>query len=451
MPLSVLLVDDDQTVRETLGDFFASLDWTVHLAATGTDGRRLAAEHSPDVAIVDLRLPDADGLRLVEALRADDPELAILVLTGHADVATAVRAMRLGAADLLEKPVALDALRTAVEQAAERVRERRELSHLRERQAARDEAAAVWAPPSFERLVDLAARNADVPVLLLGESGTGKTVVARRIHELSSRARSPFVAINCASLPSALLESELFGHERGAFTDARVAKRGLLEIAEGGTLLLDEIADLAPDAQPKLLTVIEDGVFRRVGGTATRRADVRVVAATNTPLRTAVEEGRFRSDLFYRLQVLTIELPPLRERHDEIVPLAKTLLPRGARLAPSAHDALLAYDWPGNVRELKNVLWRAAILADGEPITPVHLALPVASLPGSARLAAARAAATTPIRGRIVAGVTPLVEAERRAISEALRATGGNKRRAAALLGIARSTLLDKVRRLGLA
>ncbi|NUO62443.1 MAG: sigma-54-dependent Fis family transcriptional regulator [Gemmatimonadaceae bacterium] len=450
MVISVLLVDDDETVRDTLGDFFRSLDWVVHLAATGTEGRRLAAEHSPDVALVDLRLPDGDGLRLVEALRADDAEMAILVLTGHADVATAVRAMRLGAADLLEKPVDLELLRAAVEQAAERVRERRELVHLRGRQAARDDVAGVWTLPGFERLVELAARNADVPVLLLGESGTGKTVVARQIHDRSPRAAAPFVAVNCASLAPALLESELFGHERGAFTDARAAKRGLLEIADGGTLLLDEIADLAPAAQPKLLTVIEDGVFRRVGGTTTRRADVRIVAATNTPLRGAVEEGRFRSDLFYRLQVLSIELPPLRERRDEILPLAKALLPRGARLAPSAHDALVAYDWPGNVRELKNILWRAAILADGEPITPVHLALPLASLPGSSRLAAARNAATTPIRGRVVAGVTPLVEAERRAISDALRATGGNKRRAAALLGIARSTLLDKVRRLGL-
>ena len=451
MTVSVLLVDDDDTVRETLGEFFQSLDWVVQLASTGTEGRRLAAEHSPDVAIVDLRLPDSDGLRLVEALRADDPELAILVLTGHADVATAVRAMRLGAADLLEKPVALEVLRDAVAQAAERVRERRELAHLRQRQLAHDDAATVWAPPSFERLVELAARNADVPVLLLGESGTGKTIVARRIHDRSPRARAPFVAINCASLAPALLESELFGHERGAFTDARAAKRGLLEIAEGGTLLLDEVADLAPAAQPKLLTVIEDGVFRRVGGTTARRADVRIIAATNTPLRAAVEEGRFRSDLFYRLQVLTIELAPLRDRQEEILPLAKTLLPRGARLAPSADDALLAYDWPGNVRELKNVLWRAAILAEGAPITPVHLALPLPSLPGSSRRSASRAAAATPVRGRVVAGVTPLVEAERRAISDALRATGGNKRRAAALLGIARSTLLDKVRRLGLA
>ncbi|NUS96878.1 MAG: sigma-54-dependent Fis family transcriptional regulator, partial [Gemmatimonadaceae bacterium] len=332
MVISVLLVDDDETVRDTLGDFFRSLDWVVHLAATGTEGRRLAAEHSPDVALVDLRLPDGDGLRLVEALRADDAEMAILVLTGHADVATAVRAMRLGAADLLEKPVDLELLRAAVEQAAERVRERRELVHLRGRQAARDDVAGVWTLPGFERLVELAARNADVPVLLLGESGTGKTVVARQIHDRSPRAAAPFVAVNCASLAPALLESELFGHERGAFTDARAAKRGLLEIADGGTLLLDEIADLAPAAQPKLLTVIEDGVFRRVGGTTTRRADVRIVAATNTPLRGAVEEGRFRSDLFYRLQVLSIELPPLRERRDEILPLAKALLPRGARL-----------------------------------------------------------------------------------------------------------------------
>jgi DNA-binding NtrC family response regulator len=430
--LSVLIVDDDESVREILGDYFEALGHTARSVATASDGRRAATEHSPDVVLVDLRLPDGDGLHLVEALRADDPDVGIVVLTGHADVATAVRAMRLGAGDLLEKPVTLEALRDAVERVAGSARMRRELEHLRSRPLGDVAPGAV--APGLEKLIALAARNADVPVLLLGESGTGKTVVARRIHELSSRAAAPFVAVNCASLAPALFESELFGHERGAFTDARTAKHGLLEIAGGGTVLLDEIADLAPAAQPKLLTVIEDSAFRRVGGTTTLRSDARLIAATNSPLRTAVDAGRFRADLFYRLQVLTIEIAPLRARRGEIPALATALLPRAATLTAGARRALSAYDWPGNVRELRNVLWRASILAEGVPIEPEHLGLEgVSSGDMDER------------------GEGSLAAAERRAIAAALEATGGNKRQAAERLGIARSTLIEKVRRFGLA
>ena len=432
MTLSVLIVDDDATVRETLAEYFESLGHTARSGGTASEGRNAFAEHAPDIALVDLRLPDAHGTELIKTLRADDPELAIIVLTGHTDVGTAVRAMRLGAADLLEKPVKLELLREAVERAAEGVRMRRELLHLRARAAA---GASGWAPPSVDRLIDLAARNADVPVLLLGESGSGKGLVARRIHDRSPRANGAFVAVNCASLTPALFETELFGHERGAFTDAKSAKRGLLEVAAGGTLLLDEIGDLASSAQPKLLTAIEDGVFRRVGGTAQLRSDARIIAATNAPLREAVAAGRFRSDLFYRLQVLTIELAPLRERRNEIASLAHTLLPRGATLSSAALEAMESYDWPGNVRELKNALWRAALLADGRPIAARDLGL---FAPG----------------GRTATKVTPsavtLLDAEKQAVADALRATGGNRRRAAELLGIARSTLLEKIRRFGL-
>ena len=443
MTVSLLVVDDDTTTRETLTDYFADIGWAIRVAATASEGRRLAAEHSPDVALVDLRLPDADGLVLIEALLADDADLAIIVLTGHADVPTAVRAMRLGATDLVEKPVNLEVLRAAVERAAERGRLRRELDHLRARQEVSGPDAAVWSAPSLDKLIDLAARNADVPVLILGESGTGKSVVARRIHDRSPRANGPFVVVNCASLAPALLDSELFGHERGAFTDARTSKRGLLEVAEGGTLLLDEIADLAPGAQPKLLTAIEDGVFRRVGGTTAMRSDARIIAATNSPLREAVATGQFRADLFYRLQVLTIEIAPLRERIGEIPRLAELLLPRGARLSDDARRALPAYGWPGNVRELKNALWRAAVLADGALITSAHLAL------GPMRSTATPASRASVLRPGN--DVSTIADAERRTIIDALHATGGNKARAAQLLGIARSTLLEKVRRLGIA
>ena len=433
MSLSILVIDDDDTVRETLADFFQSLGHQVRTAATATAGRQAAAAHSPDVALVDLRLPDADGLRLLETIRADDPEVGVIFLTGHADVPTAVRAMREGAVDFLQKPVDLAALAAAVDRAAEGARLRRELHILRARDAAEawTETLPPAVVPTLDRMIDLAARNDDAPVLILGETGTGKGYVARRIHERSPRRDAPFVEINCASLSSTFFESELFGHERGAFTDAKQAKRGLLEVAARGTVFLDEIGELGTDVQPKLLKVIEEHTFRRLGGTTELRAEARVLCATHQPLAQAVEERRFRADLFYRLQVLTITLPPLRQRRDEIPALARALLPRGARLADSAVKALVEYAWPGNIRELKNALWRATILAEGAPITPAHLAL-----------------ASAPAGPPPPAPVMTLEEAERRAIEAALQATAGNKARAAEVLGIARSTLLEKLKRL---
>ncbi len=436
--LSVLIVDDDRTTRETLGDYFAGLGYAVRTAATATEGRQAAGMHSPDVAVVDVRLPDANGLTLFETLRADDPELAVVFLTGHADVPTAVRAMRDGAADFLEKPIDLPALDGAVRRAADHARMRRELTLLRARDAEalwQDSAPAGFTPaiaPSLDRLIALAARNDEVPVLIIGETGTGKGFVARRIHEMSRRAPAAFVEINGASLAGALVESELFGHEKGAFTDARQAKRGLLEVAGRGTLFLDEVAELAPEVQPKLLKVIEERTFRRVGGTATLTSDARLLAATHTPLEQAVAAGRFRADLYYRLQVLTIALPPLRDRRPEIAALARTLLPPGATLTEVAASALVAYDWPGNIRELKNALWRATILADGGAILPEHLGL------GATRLAVVEREVTRP--------VMTLADAERVAIDAALAATSGNRTRAASLLGIARSTLNEKLR-----
>ncbi|GJG85872.1 sigma-54-dependent Fis family transcriptional regulator [Gemmatimonadetes bacterium T265] len=436
--LSVLVVDDDPTTRETLAEYFTGRGYAVRTAASATEGRRSAAAHSPDVAVVDLRLPDASGLTLFEALRADDPELAVVFLTGYADVPSAVRAMRDGAADFLEKPIDLAALDAAVRRAADHAGMRRELQLLRARDAEalwQDSAPATLTPalaPSLDRLVALAARNDDVPVLIIGETGTGKGFVARRIHELSSRATCPFVEINGASLAGALVESELFGHEKGAFTDARQAKRGLLEVAGRGTLFLDEVAELAPEVQPKLLKVIEERTFRRVGGTATLTSEARLLVATHTALEQAVDAGQFRADLYYRLQVLTIALPPLRDRPEQIPTLARTFLPPGATLPEVAVAALIAYDWPGNIRELKNALWRATILSDGGAILPEHLGLGVARRPAPDR--------------QVALPVMTLADAERRAIDVALSATRGNRTRAASLLGIARSTLNEKLR-----
>ena len=431
--LSILVVDDDELTRALLSEFFESLGHRVRTAATASDGRRAVAEHSPDVALVDRRLPDADGIRLLEALRADDPEVAIIILTGHGDIPTAVHAMREGAADFLEKPIDLEAIQASVERAAAVGRMRRELAHLRARDAGSEHGdLRPWAAPSLERMIELAARNDDAPVLIVGETGTGKGFVARRIHEASPRRASPFVEINCASLSATFLESELFGHERGAFTDARQAKRGLFEVADRGSVFLDEVGELSPDVQPKLLKAIEERTYRRLGGTTELRVDARLVAATNRPLAEATASGRFRADLFYRLQVLTIALPPLRERPQDIPGLASTLLPRGAHLAPAGARTLQDYHWPGNIRELRNALWRAAILAEGHEIGPEHLALPTTT---------AAASSSSP--------VPTLADAERAAIEAALRHTGGNRVRAAALLGIARSTLSEKLKRLG--
>jgi DNA-binding NtrC family response regulator len=429
---SILIVDDDETVRETLADYFDSLGYVVRSAATATAGRQAAAEHAPDVVLVDLRLPDASGLTLLEALRADDPELGVIVLTGHADVPTAVRAMQQGALDFLEKPVDLDTLAVAVTRAAELVGLRREVSVLRARRGGGDPEVEVGlgGPPSLERLIELAARNDDVPVLIVGETGTGKGFVARRIHERSARAAQPFVEVNGASLSATFLESELFGHERGAFTDAKQAKRGLFEVAGRGTLFLDEIGEVVGEVQPKLLKVLEERTFRRLGGTSELRSDARVIAATNQPLAQRVQEGAFRADLYYRLQVLTLALPPLRERRDELESLARALAPAGNRLSRAALRTMERYDWPGNVRELKNTLWRAALLADGAEIQPRHLSLPE------------RAGPLAPVP-------VTLADAERAVIADALAMTGGNRVHAAQRLGIARSTLLEKIKRLG--
>ena len=433
MSPSILIVDDDETIRETLVEFFEALGYRSRAVATASAGRQAIAEHSPDVALVDLRLPDAHGLTLLQAIRADDPEVGVIVLTGHGDVATAVRAMREGAVDFLEKPVDLEALQVAVERAAESVRMRREIALLRSRSAV-EESAAGALPPSQERLIDLAARNDEAPVLIVGETGTGKGFVAHEIHQRSGRRNAPFVDVNCASLSATFFESELFGHERGAFTDAKQAKRGLLEIAGRGTVFLDEVAELSLESQPRLLKVIEERTFRRLGGTAELQSEARVITATNQPLAKAIEARSFRADLYYRLQVLTIELPPLRARPERIEPLARTLLPRGATLGRSALAAMMAYPWPGNIRELRNALWRAAILADGAPIAPAHLGLADRDAGGDAE---------SP-------GQRTLAEIERQAIVAALQRTGNNRVRAAGELGIARSTLTEKIRRLGL-
>ncbi|MBI4513179.1 MAG: sigma-54-dependent Fis family transcriptional regulator [Gemmatimonadetes bacterium] len=447
---SILLVDDDPEILSGLGKLFERLNWEVLRAGTGREALDLYDARRPDVVLLDLYLPDITGLDLLQVLSGRGA--TVVMLTGHADVPTAVEAVKAGAENFLAKPVDLAHLQLTMERALEQSRRRERDRYFRERSGAEDLAAGLGVSPVMREIAEQALRVAEADrttVLLLGESGTGKGWLAERIHSHSPRAKGPFVTVNCASLTGDFLASELFGHEKGAFTGAKTLKRGLLEIAHGGTLLLDQIAELDPGLQPRLLNVLETRTFRRLGGTQEIEVDVRLIGSSNRNLQADVGAGRFREDLFYRLNVVTIELPPLRRRGPEdIADLAQRLLaeleremPRGpAQLHPQAGAALQRHSWPGNVRELRNVLERARILAgDAELIRLEHLPAEIRALPllegGDARDAHELA---------------NLEEIERRHIRVVLERAGGNRTRAAAILGISRATLHSKIKRYGL-
>jgi len=441
----VLVVDDEEGVRSFLAE---ALEDDRHSVAQAEDGRaaaeRLRAQGF-DLMITDLRMPGLDGLELVRLARAEQPEMEIIVLTAHGTIETAVEAMRLGAFDYLQKPIGSPAQLRLL---AARALERRALLTLRDgaTRAAAELPPLSHGDPAMAPVVEALRRVArtNATVLLLGESGTGKELAARSVHAWSARAAGPFVAISCAAIAEGVLESELFGHEKGAFTGAVATRRGRVELAEGGTLFLDEVAELKTELQAKLLRVIQERRFERVGSSRTLEADVRWVAATNRDLEAAMAEGHFREDLYHRLAVFPVRLPPLRERRGDIVPLAHTLLERigrelgrpGLRLADDA--ALATADWPGNVRELANALERAAILADG----PELRAADVLSAGGTGALAGARRPAAP--------GGGTLSDVERDAIVRALAESKGNRRKAAERLGIGLRTLYDKISRYGL-
>ncbi len=437
----ILVADDEEGIREFLRE---ALEDEGHVVLTARDGQEaldVARRHGFDVLVTDLTMPALDGMELVRRLRAEQPELEILVLTAHGTVDSAVEAMRLGAFDFVQKPLASpDQVRLLVRRALER----RSLHALHD-QAVRgtDELPSLSHGDANMDLVVTALRKvAPTPatVLLVGESGTGKELAARSVHAWSPRARGPFVAVNCAAISESLLESELFGHEKGAFTGATTARRGWIELASGGTFLLDEVGELAAPLQAKLLRVLQERRFERVGGARTIEADVRWIAATNRDLEACIERGTFREDLYHRLATFPVRLPPLRERRADIVPLAEVLLRAIARdlgrpgleLTEDARDALRRADWPGNARELGNVLEQAAILADAPLLR----------------------AADLPIRSRARGATEPprtLDAIEREAIEQALGAEDGNRRRAAERLGIGVRTLYEKLKRYGIA
>jgi DNA-binding NtrC family response regulator len=449
----ILIVDDEEDSRSALQAVLGTWGYATEGAAEGREALQKASILRPSLVITDLVMPDMDGIALLDALQQELPRVPVIILTGQASVHSAVSAMRQGAYDYLTKPVDLDRVRLLIEKALDRARALDEIMVLRRR------VKEVWglgrligrsAPmQEVHRLIEQAAAT-PAPVLIHGETGTGKELVARTLHELSTRAGGPFVAVNCAAMPETLLESEIFGHERGAFTDARDRREGCFELAHGGTLLLDEVAEMQSGTQAKFLRVLEEGSFRRLGGKTEIRVDVRVVAATNKDPIMAMKDGAFREDLYYRLNVFSLSIPPLRQRVEDIPLIVSGFIEEFngkydkhiTGVDDSTLKILMSHSWPGNVRELRNTVERAFIACEGDVITPKTLPAtspmtPIAPWSGDPDVL------TVPIG-------LPLREVEKQFVLRTLAAENNNKTRAADRLAISTKTLHNMLQRWGL-
>ena len=471
---SILIVDDEDLIRLSLQRLLRQQGFTVSTAGTALEALQRFEAERPGIVILDIRLPDSNGLQLLKTLKETNPSVVVIMITANPDIQNSVEAMKSGAFDFLEKPIDLDRLRSII-------------GSIRREQVVTKKLPSgdlfVSSSPVMEevyRITERLAAKDDVTFLVLGESGTGKSFLCRMLHELSSRRKKPFVEIGCSTIAEHLIESELFGHEKGAFTDAKTSKKGLVELADGGTVFLDEIGDMPYAMQSKLLMLIEDRKFRKVGGVQEVRVDVRIVAATHRNLHDLVQQGRFRLDLYYRLNVVTIELPPLRKRPDDIPLLAEHYLGWFATkhdcpvksISPPAVEALKAYPWPGNVRELKNLMEKLVIMTKGERIGTADLPaelftkrpvpgqmplppLPVEQVDGAQllrRRATDRGAAPAADNGNGNGGRTNLSlrVLEEESIKKALREANGNQREAAKLLDITRDTLRYRMKKLGI-
>ncbi len=453
----ILVVDDEKLIRWSVGERLQRDGYEVIAAESGEQALDVVAANAPDLMLLDVRLPGIDGITTLQRALALQPEVAVLMMSAHSTVDIAVEAMKHGAIDFLVKPFPFQSLDAAVQRALQTARTRRQIAALtaERKNGAAALAALVGRSASMEGIRNMVSRLAAsdaTTVLIEGESGAGKEVVARAVHFESGRAEKPFMQVNCAALPEHLLESELFGHERGAFTDAHTQKRGLFESADGGSVMLDEIGDLPPGGQAKLLRLLENKTFRRVGGVQEFRADVRVLAATNVDLEERVAEGRFRADLFFRLNVVRIVMPALRDHAEDIPILAAHFIAKFNQemkrevkgLSPAAIDALTAYHWPGNVRELRNVIERAFILhANADEIRPEHLSPEVRRAVPQKK--PEKLVPQVPDQGLV------LDDVERKLIAEAMERASGNQSKAARLLGISRDTLRYRLKKHGMA
>ena len=446
MPDSVLLIDDDADVLRAVGNYFERLGYEVARELSGEAGIAAYDRLRPDVVLLDLQLPGMDGLQVLEHLRQRDA--AVLLLTGHSDVPTAVRAMQLGAENFLTKPVDLAHLAAAVARIADKVRLKRVNATLLGHGASGRGLESLGTSTPMTELgnqVRLLAQSERTTVLIEGEAGTGKAWIARTIHDLGSRAKAPFVEVSCSGVTATALDSQLFGHEQGSMDDAPERHTGLFEIADHGTVYIDEIGDLPPEIQPKLLKVLETRSFRRLGGTRELTVDVRLIASSSKNLVGEVEAGRFREDLFYRLSVMPLRLPAVRDRgrEDRLAVLTRVVadlraeVPDGpTTLATEALERLLAYGWPGNVREMRNVVERAMLLGRGQP------SINLEHLPAEFRV--------RPTLGDRKHSPLTLDDLERQHIERTLKYHEGNRTRAAAELGISRATLINKIKRYAL-
>lgn len=444
----ILIVDDESSIRYALKEALRSWSYESGTAANLAEARRLYREENPSVVLLDIDLPDGSGLDFLTEIKAENHETIVVMITGSVDVKNTIAALRGGAHDFIGKPIRLEELRVTLQNALETHSLRREVRQIRRERAEKfgfDQ--IVGASEKLEKAIELAKRVAQsdvASILLHGETGTGKDLFARAIHYASERRAAPYVAINCAALPANLIESEIFGYEKGAFTDAKTRKEGLFEQAQGGTIFLDEIGELELGLQAKLLRVLEDNTFRRVGGLKDLPLDVRVIAASNRDLKTEAEAQKFRLDLYYRLSIIRIDIPPLRERGEDVLLLSqyyleKTNQKRGGKklrgLAPETAKIFLNYKWSGNVRELRNVIERASILEDGEYVTTAHLPADILGDESASKMSVADNQFILPEEG------ISFDEVELQLARQAMARTSNNLTQAARLLHISRDQL----------
>ena len=465
---TVLIVDDERTLARSIKAFLIDSGYEAEVAGSGEQALEQLERVRPDVIFADVRLPGMNGIELLRRIREFDAAVPVIMMTAYGTIEGAVEAVKLGAFDYLKKPVDLDELKLLTDRARESSRLKQELSYYRRRDTPELRFAEIAGQsPAMQAVLDRARQIAaldDVPpVLITGETGTGKGLLARSIHAAGPRAAKPFIEVNCTALPGTLMEAELFGHERGAFTDAKESKIGLFEAAEGGYLFLDEVGDIELSLQGKLLRAIEDRMVRRVGGIRDRKIDTRIFAATNRDLERDAQRGSFRKDLYFRLAVILLQLPPLRERGDDVLLLAEQFLRQfGAKygkdvreISPRARALLLSYPWPGNVRELSHVIERAVLWSRGAMLDTDHLSLtepaPVdAPGRGSEPFPDQNGGASNTAAG-IPPGGGDLPQWEKTMIEQALREAGGNQTRAAQRLGITRDTLRYRLKKFGIA